>query len=199
MTDYLTDYGKEIIRQLYYEVEVKKQELQDNNADLGGYDYQAIQQREIALDTLFRDLITVPAIDIKDEDTTNYYDYLAQSHKKTKFNTDLAGAKTTVRGIPKIMDLYKEELIATAAAWHDGIFLNLPDTTDIGEIEPCTVNYNFLERQQGFRIALRALDFTEQSIRLVEDEVRNSIYTLGLDPNGRNHYIELAHYDEDKQ
>lgn len=199
--EYLSDYGKEIIRELYYKVQVKKQELREKGVDLGSYEYQALQQREIALNDLFVNLISFPSPDktLADKDTPSYYEYLAKEHKKPEFNQDYSVSKVTVRGLPKLLEMYKEELIATAAAWHDGVFTNLPVTTDIDDIEPATVNYNYLERQQGYRIALKALGYTSKELRMVEDDVRNSVYTLTVDSNGSNRYKELVHYGNNRR
>ena len=58
MNQYLTELGKNKLRKMIYDVLVKKRDLRLKNTDMGSYEYQAIQQREIAVSILFDSLIT---------------------------------------------------------------------------------------------------------------------------------------------
>ena len=201
MEELATVLGKNIIRKLYYDIKVKKQSLRDNGEDMGDYPYQAIQQREIAVEALFDDaILRSGSEDInKNENTKDYYDYLAKNHKQFMSFDDNGNSwedYLTVEGLQHILKIYKDILISKQAAWHDGIFENIPNTEQIDEIEPCTVNYNFLERQQGIRISAKSLKIPRQFLLNVEDAVHDSIYTLDVDEYGANTYVELASVDE---
>lgn len=198
---YLTDNGKNILRKLCYQAQVVKQDLRENGVKAGSYEYQALQQREIAVNTMFDILLTDSANHIADEDMVSYYEYLAKDGQELKLPQDTSlrwDDNLTADGLHLALKLYQEDLIQKQSAWHDGVFENIPNVTAINDFKKCTVNVNYLERQQGFRIAFKMLKIPRQLSLNIEDHVRNGVYTLEYRPNGGNEYKELVNADQMK-
>lgn len=194
MTKLVTKLGSNVVKKLFYDVLSEKRMLEQQNIDPAKYAYQAIQQREIAIRDIFEGLIVIPSKNIKNEDLPPYYEYLVHSDQKIAVFADkgiLWEDYLTQAGLQKILTMYKETLIAKESAWHDGIFENIPHVTKIDEIHECTVNTNFLERQQGYRIAMKALRVQQDMIFSLEHEVRQHIYTSAIDNQGANYYKKL--------
>src|SRR5699024_3429382 len=105
---------------------------------------------------------------------------------------------STVEGLEKLLNKYKQELIAKQASWYDGVFENLPQIDSITDVKQCTVNTNYLERQQGFVAIFQAFKIPRQKVTYIEDDVRNSIYTMYIEKNGAYNYKQLAHYQVNK-
>lgn len=199
MEQYLTELGKNVVRKLCYDLNLKKYQLKRSDADISGYEIQALQQREIALNDIFESLITAPADNVDDENLFRYYDYLAENNKPLKPFKDNGKSwqdYLTEDGVDKLLSMYREDIIAKQAAWHDGIFEYMPKTEDIADIKPASVNWNFIERQQGYKIAMRALKAPKDKIIQVEKEVRDSVYTMELNDNWQSEYKLLASADK---
>lgn len=199
MVQYLTDLGKEIIRQLYYDVEKKKYQLIKSREDIGGYNFQAIQQREIAVLNVFDILLTDSSLasgsdGIADEDVSSYYESAARDNIELSFKTD-TGTNwqdyLTAEGLQKALDIYEEDLRQKQASWHDGDFAYLPDLKDIGDMTRCIVNYNFLERQQGYRVALNTFKVPSDMIREVDNRVSDHVYAREYADNGTINYVKV--------
>lgn len=195
LTVYLTNLGENVLKKLDYQVKAKKYSLLADGQDICSYAYQAIQQREIAIDDLFFRLITNKKTKSTDKDLSIYYDYLAKTGQKLKLKiddrSDYFGDYITNNGIEQVSLMYLTELKATQAAWHDGIFVNQPNIEDITQTPKCTVNTNFLERQQGYRVALKALRVPQTLISNLEQQVYQGIYTMTIDDNYSNYYKKL--------
>lgn len=194
--DLLTANGKNILRRLCYDVKCKKQSLRDDNVDMGSYAFQAIQQREIAIESLFDGLF---GHERGEQDYVYYFDYLAKNHKKLKLPVDKSlnwNDNLTHKGLHQALSLYEEDLIKKQSAWHDGVFEYLPKVESIGDIQECTVNTNYLERQQGYKVAFNSLKIPVKLYRNIEDDVRNSVYTRIYDEHGSNVDKKLAYFED---
>lgn len=199
MAKFLTKLGKEIIRKLYYDVETKKYQLINDREDIGGYNFQAIQQREIAVLNLFDALLTDSSLttgdgDIADKDVASYYESAARDNVELKFKQD-AGNNwqdcLTEEGLHKALELYKEDLRQKQASWHDGDFTYLPNLTDIGDMNHCVVNYNYLERQQGYRVALAKFRVPKDMVRNADEEISDHVYARKYKDNGTITYVRV--------
>lgn len=201
MKQYLTELGKNKLRKMLYDVLVKKRDLRLKNIDMDSYEYQAIQQREIAVSILFDNLITWEEVGNDDKNMIFHYEHLVNSGKEPKKFVDNGIAwkdYLTVEGLEKLLNKYKQELIAKQASWYDGVFENLPQIDSITDVKQCTVNTNYLERQQGFVAIFQAFKIPRQKVTYIEDDVRNSIYTMYIEKNGAYNYKQLAHYQVNK-
>lgn len=184
MKQYLTELGKNKLRKMLYDVLVKKRDLRLKNIDMDSYEYQAIQQREIAVSILFDNLITWEEVGNDDKNMIFHYEHLVNSGKEPKKFVDngiVWKDYLTVEGLEKLLNKYKQELIAKQASWYDGVFENLPQIDSITDVKQCTVNTNYLERQQGFIAIFQAFKIPRQKVTYIEDDVRNSIYTMYIE------------------
>lgn len=194
MNQLLTKNGCELIRYLTYSVKHKKYSLERNGISSGDYKYQAIQQREIAIDDVFERLITAEADKLKDSDVINYYEYLAKQHKTIIFNFKRTfdwQDYITETGMKILLEIYERELKAMQATWHDQIFYHMPDLESITDLKKCTVNVNYLERLQGYKMIMSELCIPLYKILNINDDIFNHIYTLKINDNGSSYYKEL--------